>query len=63
MQQPLQPTTDEQVRALNEMVRALALVQRDKALADARQSMKMVREIERRYGLTPTNAKEGRNQP
>jgi len=52
-----QSTTDEMVHALNEMVRALALAQRDKALADARQNMKMVREIERRYGLTPANTK------
>ena len=44
------PTADEQVRAL-----ALAL--RDKTLADARQAMKLVRDIERRYGLTPTNTR------
>lgn len=48
-----QPTTEE-------MVRALALAMRDKALADARQCMKMVRDIERKYGLTPANTKEGR---
>ena len=47
MTQPTaQPTIDQ-------MVRALALAMRDKALADARQSMKMVRQIERDYGLTP----------
>jgi hypothetical protein len=45
-----QPTTEE-------MVRALAIALRDKALADARQAMKLVRDIERRYGLTPTNTK------
>lgn len=47
-----QQTTEEQVRAL-----ALAL--RDKALADARQAMKLVRDIERRYGLVPANTKGG----
>jgi hypothetical protein len=41
-----------------EMVRALAIALRDKTLADARQAMKLVREIERKYGLTPANAKE-----
>ncbi len=53
----MQQDGDIKVRALEEMVRALAIVQRDKALADARQSMKMVREIERRYGLTPASTK------
>jgi hypothetical protein len=40
------------------MVRALALLMRDKAPADARQAMKVVREIERAYGLTPANTKK-----
>jgi hypothetical protein len=42
----LQSTTDDQVRAL-----ATAL--RDKYLADARQCMKVVRDLERQYGLAP----------
>ncbi len=46
------------VHALNKMVRGLALAQRDKALADARQAMKLVRQIERDYGLTPTSVKK-----
>lgn len=46
-----QPTTEE-------MVRALAIALRDKALADARQAMKLVREIEKKYGLTPANTKD-----
>ena len=41
----------------DELVRALALALRDKTLADARQAMKLVRDIERRYGLTPTNTR------
>lgn len=45
-----QPTTQD-------MVRALALLMRDKALADARQAMKVVRQIERDYGLTPAQTK------
>lgn len=49
-----QPTTDQ-------MVRALALAMRDKALADARQAMKLVREIERQYGLTPASARESKH--
>jgi len=44
--------------AIEQMVRALALAMRDKALADARQAMKLVRQIERDYGLTPANTKE-----
>lgn len=44
------PTTDQ-------MVRALAIAMRDKALADARQAMKLVRLIEREYGLTPATTK------
>jgi hypothetical protein len=43
---PSQPTTEEQVRAL-----ATAL--RDKYLADARQCMKVVRDLEQQYNLTP----------
>jgi hypothetical protein len=43
-------TTDEQVRAL-----ALAL--RDKYLNDARQAMKVVRSIERAYGLVKAKSK------
>jgi hypothetical protein len=46
-----QPTTDQ-------MVRALAILMRDKALADARQAMKAVREIEKQYGLTPASVKK-----
>jgi hypothetical protein len=46
-----QPTTEEQVKAL-----AIAL--RDKYLADARQCMKVVRDLERQYNLTPTTMKE-----
>lgn len=46
-----QPTTQD-------MVRALAILMRDKALADARQAMRVVREIEKQYGLTPANTKE-----
>jgi hypothetical protein len=46
-----QPTTEDQVRAL-----ATAL--RDKYLADARQCMKVVRQIERDYHLTPATMKE-----
>jgi hypothetical protein len=41
-----QPTTEDQVRAL-----ATAL--RDKYLADARQCMKVVRDLEQQYNLTP----------
>jgi hypothetical protein len=48
---PSQPTTEDQVRAL-----ATAL--RDKYLADARQCMKVVRQIERDYHLTPATMKE-----
>ncbi len=55
MPQPTQPTTDQ-------MVRALAVAMRDKALADARQSMKMVRQIERDYGLTPATIKGSDSQ-
>jgi hypothetical protein len=51
MQPTSQPTAEE-------MVRALALALRDKALADARQNMKVVRQIERAYGLTPATTKE-----
>lgn len=43
---------------LDQMVRNLAIAMRDKALADARQAMKLVRQIERDYGLTPANTKE-----
>lgn len=46
-----QPTTTD------DMVRALLLALRDKALADARQNMKMVRDIEKRLGLTPVSVK------
>lgn len=42
---------------LEQMVRALAIAMRDKALADARQNMKVVRQIERDYGLTPATMK------
>jgi hypothetical protein len=45
-----QPTTEQ-------MVRALAIAMRDKALADARQNMKVVRQIERDYNLTPASTK------
>lgn len=56
MPQPtIQPTTEQ-------MVRALAIAMRDKALADARQAMKMVREIERSYGLTPATIKGSDSQ-
>ena len=48
--QPSQQTTEQQLRAL-----AVAL--RDKAVADARQNLKVAREIERAYGLTPSNAR------
>lgn len=48
-----QPTTEEQVRAL-----ALAL--RDMHLNQARQAMKVVRTIERQYGLAPATQKEQR---
>ena len=54
----MQQDNEIKVQALEEMVRALALAQRDKALADARQSMKLVRDIERRYGLTPASTKK-----
>jgi hypothetical protein len=53
MQPTSQPTTEE-------MVRALAIALRDKALADARQAMKLVRDIERKYGLTPASTKQGK---
>lgn len=43
---------------IEQMVRALAILTRDKALADARQAMKMVRQIERDYGLTPAQTKK-----
>lgn len=46
-----QPNTEEQIRAL-----ALAL--RDKYLNDARQAMKVVRSIERAYGLEKVSVKE-----
>jgi hypothetical protein len=49
---PSPPTTTD------DMVRALLLALRDKALADARQNMKMVREIERKLGLTPASTKD-----
>lgn len=49
-QQPPSKTTEQ-------MVRALAIALRDKALADARQNMKVVRQLERDYGLTPADAK------
>jgi hypothetical protein len=39
------------------MVRTLAIMTRDKALADARQAMKLVRKIERDYNLTPANTR------
>jgi hypothetical protein len=45
-----QPTTSEELRAL-----ALAL--RDMYLNHARQAMKVVRQIERQYGLTPEKPK------
>lgn len=44
-------------QSVDQMVRSLALAMRDKALADARQAMKLVREIERQYGLTPASTK------
>lgn len=44
-----QPTTEE--------ARQLAIVLRDKYLADARQCMKVVREIEKQYNLAPVNKK------
>jgi hypothetical protein len=45
------PTTEEQVRTL-----ALAL--RDMYLNQARQAMKVVRSIERQYGLVPASQKQ-----
>lgn len=48
-----QPTTN-----TDELVRAMLLALRDKALADARQNMRMVRAIEQKLGLTPASAKE-----
>ena len=51
----MHPTSQPQ---LDQMIRALALAMRDKALADARQAMKLVRQIERDYGLTPASAKD-----
>ncbi len=50
---PLQPT--------NEQLRALALALRDKYLADARQAMRIVRTIERQYGLEKASTKERAN--
>lgn len=45
---------------IEQMVRALAILTRDKALADARQAMKLVRQIEKDYNLTPASVrKEG----
>jgi hypothetical protein len=41
-------------------LRKLALATRDKALADARQAMQLVRAIEKDYGLTPASMKEKR---
>ena len=57
----MQQQHNDEMVVLREMVRALALAQRDKALADARQNMKLVRDIERRYGLTPANTKDGKH--
>ena len=48
---------DKPPASLEQMVRALAIMTRDKALADARQAMKLVRQIEKDYNLTP--AKKG----
>ena len=48
----------QQQTTTDEMVRALALALRDKYLADARQNMKLVRDIEKRYGLVPVSVKE-----
>lgn len=41
----------------NDQTKALAQVLRDKYLADARQCMKVVRQIERDYGLEPAQTK------
>lgn len=46
-----QPTTDQ-------MLRELALAMRDMYLNQARQAMKVVRQIERQYGLVPAQTKE-----
>lgn len=46
-----------QTTSTDDMLRALLLALRDKALADARQNMKMVRQIEARLGLTPASTK------
>ncbi len=48
---PPRPQSEDQVRAL-------ALLMRDKCLADARQAMKAVREIEKTYGLAKVSVKE-----
>ena len=51
----MQPTSQQ---TIEQMVRSLAILTRDKALADARQAMKLVRQIECDYGLTPASTKK-----
>lgn len=48
-----QPTTN-----TDDLLRAMLLALRDKALADARQQMRLVRQIEAKLGLTPASTKE-----
>jgi len=49
-----------QPNTTDELMRALLLALRDKALADARQNMALVRSIEKRLGLTPASVKGDR---